>query len=76
MLHLQKAIHTYIAQFTTTQLSNIGTIKNYYSIHLIKDKIIIKVIVQKKLYPLSIPINDSLSEIDIDRILIKNHRGK
>lgn len=50
MLHLQKAIHNHIAKFTTTQLSNIGTIKNYYSIHLIKGKIIIKITVRKKPY--------------------------
>ncbi len=51
MLHLQKAIHNHIAKFATTQLSIIEAIKNYYSIHLIKGKIIIKITVRKKPYP-------------------------
>ncbi len=51
MLHLQKAIHNHIAKLATIQLSIIEAIKNYYSIHLIKDKIIIKITVRKKPYP-------------------------
>lgn len=51
MLHLQKAIRNHIDKLTTIQLSIIQAIKNYYSIHLIKGKIIIKITVRKKPYP-------------------------